>query len=170
MKGTFTMELINQVALAMIEHERGNPRRINHFLRVHNYAKTIAVAEKADPETLKTLEIAALMHDIGIKISLEKYNSATWNHQQEEGPPEADPILRRLNCPAALRERVLWLIAHHHETENVQDIDYQILLEADYLVNAIDRNSPAEEVLQRADQFFKTKTGYYILNSLLGQD
>ena len=161
-------KLINQVALAMVAYERGNQRRINHFLRVHSYAEIIAEAENVDADTLKILKIAALMHDIGIKVSLEKYNNAGWQHQQEEGPIEAEPILRRLNCPAGIRERVLWLIAHHHETEGVEDIDHQILLEADYLVNAIDRGRAAEDVIKRAEEFYQTKTAWLLLKSLLG--
>ena len=65
------MNFIAQVTKAMIEHEHGCPQRINHFLRVYGYAKTIAQLEEVDENTLLTVETVALMHDIGIKISLE---------------------------------------------------------------------------------------------------
>ena len=32
--------------------------------------------------------------------------------------------------------RIIFLVAHHHTFQEVDGIDYQILLEADYLVNA----------------------------------
>ena len=164
------MNFITQVTQAMMQHEHGNSHRINHFLRVNAYAKIIANLEQVDAKTMLTLETVTLMHDIGIKISLQKYNSGAWNYQQQEGPAEARAILQKLECPDELRERVEWLIAHHHETENVEEIDYQILLEADYLVNAIDRKTPAEEVLKGAEKFFKTPAGWSILKHLLGVD
>jgi len=164
------MDFITQVTQAMMQHEHGNAHRINHFLRVYGYAKTIANIEQVDAKTMLTLETVTLMHDIGIKISLQKYNSSAWNYQQSEGPAEARAILIQLDCPDELRERVEWLIAHHHETENVQEIDYQILLEADYCVNAIDRKTPAEDVLTGAGKFFKTAGGWSILKHLLGVD
>lgn len=33
-------------------------------------------------------------------------------------------------------ERITWLVTHHHTYTNVEGMDYQILLEADFLVNA----------------------------------
>ena len=164
------MNIVTQVTFAMLQHEHGNAHRINHFLRVYGYAKTIANAEQVDPETLQTIEVVALMHDIGIKISMQKYNSGAWHYQQLEGPAEARAILVNLPCDSAFMERIEWLIAHHHETTDVVDMDYQILLEADYLVNAIDRKTPADEVWAGAEKFFKTASGWQILKHLLGKD
>ena len=141
------MDFITQVTQAMMQHEHGNAHRINHFLRVYGFGKTIAQLEQVDTKTILTLETVTLMHDIGIKISLQKYNSSAWNYQQSEGPAEARAILEKLDCPNDLRERVEWLIAHHHETVNIQEIDHQILVEADYCVNAIDRKTDRKSVV-----------------------
>lgn len=164
------MNIVTQVTFAMLQHEHGNAHRINHFLRVYGYAKTIANAEQVDHDTLRVIEVVALMHDIGIKVSMQKYNSSAWQYQQLEGPAEARAILANLPCDSAFIERIEWLIAHHHETTNVVGMDYQILLEADYLVNAIDRKTPAEEVWAGAEKFFKTASGWQILKHLLGKD
>lgn len=34
--------------------------------------------------------------------------------------------------------RICYLIAHHHTYDNVEGLDYRILLEADFLVNAME--------------------------------
>lgn len=37
---------------------------------------------------------------------------------------------------AAENERVAYLVGHHHSPAQIDGIDYQILIEADYIVNA----------------------------------
>ena len=124
--------MIEQVLLKMIEYYRGDPRRVNHFLKVFGYAKAIGAGEKLDNNTQEILEIAALTHDIGIRNSEAKYGSSAGKYQQIEGPPEAEMLLRELNVDVVIIERVCWLIAHHHTYNNIEGLDYQILIEADF--------------------------------------
>jgi hypothetical protein len=102
--------------------------------------KAIGELERLDESTQEILEIAALTHDIGIKNRENKYYSSAGNYQQIEGPPEANRLLRDLSVKTSIIERVCWLIAHHHTYTNIQGIDYQILIEADFLVNACEEN------------------------------
>ena len=74
---------INKVTTAMIDYYQGQPKRIQHFLKVHAYAKLIGEQEGLDKEILDILEVAALTHDIGIKISEEKYNSSAGKYQED---------------------------------------------------------------------------------------
>ena len=77
---------VSQAIMEMIQYESGNPQRINHFLKVHSFAKAIGEMEGLDERTLNILEMASVMHDIGIKPSLIKYHSSSGRHQQVEGP------------------------------------------------------------------------------------
>lgn len=70
---------MNTVATEMIKYYAGDKKRINHFIKVHGYAKAIGEAEELDERTMLILETAAYVHDIGIKISEEKYNSSAAN-------------------------------------------------------------------------------------------
>ena len=45
------------------------------------------------------------------------------------------PILKKLEFPAPVTERVAYLIGHHHTYDKIEGMDYQILVEADFLVN-----------------------------------
>ena len=72
---------INKVTTAMIDYYQGDSKRIQHFLKVHAYAKLIGEQEGLDKETL---EVAALTHDIGIKGSEQKYNSSAGKYQEIE--------------------------------------------------------------------------------------
>lgn len=68
-------DMIDRLHIAMIELYRGDARRIQHFCKVHSYAKLIAEMEQVDADTLFVIEAAALTHDIGIHICEEKYGN-----------------------------------------------------------------------------------------------
>lgn len=58
--------MINRLHLEMIRLYAGDPKRIQHFCKVHSYSKLIAELEQVDEATRFILEAAALTHDIGI--------------------------------------------------------------------------------------------------------
>lgn len=60
--------MINRLHYEMIRLYSGDPKRIQHFCKVHSYAKLIAEMEHVDADTLFILEAAALTHDIGIHL------------------------------------------------------------------------------------------------------
>ena len=66
-------EKIVEVALAMIDYNNGDPKRIQHTTKVHAYASLIGRREGLNEDTLFILESAALVHDIGIRASEKKY-------------------------------------------------------------------------------------------------
>ena len=154
------------VALAMAHYNSGDARRINHLLKVHAFAKMIGQAEGLDAGTLEILEVVALTHDIGIRNSEQKFGNCSGAHQQEEGPPEARALLTQLGAEEKLVERVCWLIAHHHTYTNIQGLDYQILIEADFLVNAFEDEMGNDAINSVCNKLFVTKTGKELLNLL----
>ncbi|SFC30299.1 hypothetical protein SAMN05421842_10295 [Clostridium uliginosum] len=56
--------MIEQLIKEMIAYYEGDPKRIQHFIKVHNFSKTIGVLENLDKDTLYILETAAVIHDI----------------------------------------------------------------------------------------------------------
>ena len=66
---------LEPLILKMISYDHGCPGRIQHFLKVYSFAKTIAVSEHLDEKTLFITEAAAIVHDIGIRLCLEKYGA-----------------------------------------------------------------------------------------------
>ena len=157
---------IGDVAAAMCAYNAGDARRVNHLMKVFAFAKTIGEREGLDAQTQEILEVAALTHDIGIRNSERKYGNCTGAHQQEEGPPEARALLIRLGATDALIERVCWLIAHHHTYTNILGMDYQILVEADFLVNAFEDDMDEDAILTVQQKLFCTKTGKELLKNL----
>ena len=58
------------------------------------------------------------------------------------------------------------MIAHHHTYTNVDGMDYRILLEADFLVNAFEGNASIESIQHAKEIFFETETGKHILDTM----
>ena len=159
-------EKLHKLMLSMIGYYSGDAKRIQHFIKVHALAKLIGEEEKLDAKTLYILEAAALTHDIGIRNSEKKYGTCTGKQQEVEGPPEAEKLLQSLGFGADVTERVCWLIAHHHTYNNIEGNDYQILVEADFLVNLYEDNVSLEAVKTAYSRIFKTKAGKNICRTM----
>ena len=124
------MTNFSKLVLKMTEYEGGCVERVNHFLKVFAFAKTIAEGEDVDDATKEILEAAAITHDIGIRVCFEN------------------------------------LIGHHHPYTNINGIDYQILVEADFLVNIFESGMTHEAAEKVCENIFRTKTGKQLLKDL----
>lgn len=160
--------MINRLHSAMIELYGGDAKRIQHFCKVHSYAKLIAEAEKVDGKTLFLIEAAALTHDIGIHICEEKYGSCDGKLQEKEGPSIAKNLLEKLGFDDKASDRVQYLIAHHHTYDNINGIDLQILIEADFLVNMFEDGVSKSAVENAYAKIFKTASGKEICKNMFG--
>lgn len=160
------MDKILQLTDKMINYEKGCPKRINHFLKVYSFASIIAQEEKLDEKTKFILLATTIVHDIGIKISLEKYNSSAGKYQEMEGPIVAQKMLSELDFEKDLIERVCFLIANHHSYDNILGLDYQILIEADFLVNIYEDEMGKETAVNIKNKYFKTEAGKRLLDTL----
>lgn len=160
------MRKIGNVICAMTEYYSQDVRRINHFIKVYGFAKTIGEFEALSEKLQEILEVAAVVHDIGIKISEEKYQSSAGSYQQIEGPPVAKELLERLGYEADFIDRVCYLVGHHHTYTGIDGMDYQILVEADFLVNINEDQIGAKEIQRIREKIFKTDTGLKLLSEL----
>lgn len=162
---------IAKLMAAMIGYDHGDARRIHHLVKVHDFAATIAAAEGVDEDTTYVLEAAAIVHDIGIHISEQKYGCCDGKHQEQEGPAEARKLLQQTGCFSdAQIDRVCWLVGHHHTYSHVESIDHRILLEADFLVNVYEDNLSKKGAVNFRNNVFRTPTGISLLNAMLDLD
>lgn len=149
----------NLLIMKMTEYYTKDPARIQHFMKVYGYSRMIGEMEGLDGETQEILETAAILHDIGIKKSEELYGDAAGKHQEELGPAIAEEMLREMAYPEKVIERVSYLVGHHHTYENMDGQDYQILVEADFLVNLYEDHTSQEGVRSAMKRIFKTSSG-----------
>lgn len=158
--------MMERLLTAMIEYDRGDAPRIQHFIKVYEFARIIGKMEKLDEHTQLILESAAIVHDIGIHMAERKYGSSNGKYQEIEGPAEAEKLLKVLGWPSDVTERVSYLVGHHHTYRNMDGLDYQILVEADFLVNLYEDDiSPAGQK-HAYEKIFKTESGKLLCRTL----
>lgn len=157
---------ISEVTKKMIDYSDGNLHDINHFLKVYAYAKTIGEIENLDSKTQEVLEVAALLHDIACPLCREKYGNTNGKYQEKEGELLTAEFLKDTGYSDEFIKRVVYLVGQHHTFMDIPDMDYQILIEADYIVNADESNYSEINIRNTMESVFKTMTGISLLKSI----
>jgi uncharacterized protein len=152
---------------AMTTYDHGDAMRIQHFMKVHAYAALIGIQEQIPADTLFVLETAAIVHDIGIHVSEQKYGSSNGKYQEMEGPDEARRLLGDLGGYTEEQiSRVCYLVGHHHTYTQMDGMDYQILVEADFLVNIYEDQLSEDAIDSVYRKIFRTNTGKMLLKEM----
>ena len=144
-------------------------RRVNHALKVLRFSEEILLGEKIVGDMAETVVLTAALHDIGIHESERKYNSSSGKYQEIEGPPIANRILREMGISDPITKRVCYIIGGHHTPTKVDDVDFQIIWEADLLVNIEEgglENDKNANMTKIISENFKTATGKRIAETL----
>ena len=141
----------------MIDFYQGNLRDIEHFLKVWAYAKTIGEQESVDENTQGILELAAVVHDISCPLCREKYGNTNGKNQELESEPLVKEFFEGMPVSEQKVERIIWLVTHHHTYTNIDGIDYQILIEADFLVNASESKFSKVSIENAKSRIFKRR-------------
>lgn len=157
---------IDLLELKMMDFNRGDPKRIQHLMKVHRFAQMLGHMEGLDEHTQFVTECAALVHDIGIRPAEEKYGACSGPLQEQEGPAYARPMLEELGLSPADVDRICYLVGHHHTYTAIDGPDYQILVEADFLVNLYEDQLGPEAVDSALERIFRTRSGKQLCRTL----
>jgi hypothetical protein len=134
--------LKDRVAVEMKRYFGQDFKRIGHASKVARYAEQLVKDEKGD---MAVVIISAYLHDIGIQEAERKYQSSDARYQEQEGPPVAEAILKKLKAEQALIDEVCDIVGHHHHPRPEETVNFKILYDADLIVNLEEKNS--EELL-----------------------
>lgn len=167
---SYSKQQLDDLFMDMIAYYDGDPKRIQHFTKVHSYARLIGIGEELDDASLFILEAAAYTHDIGIRVAEEKYGRCDGKLQEQEGPIIAQKMLSQLGFENYIVERICFLICHHHTYDNIDGLDYQILVEADFLVNLYEDDAGNRAIDKAYKRIFKTETGKKIFRLMFGYE
>lgn len=167
---SYSKQQLDDLFMDMIAYYDGDPKRIQHFTKVHSYARLIGIGEELDDASLFILEAAAYTHDIGIRVAEEKYGRCDGKLQEQEGPIIAQKMLSQLGFENYIVERICFLIGHHHTYDNIDGLDYQILVEADFLVNLYEDDAGNRANDKAYKRIFKTETGKKIFRLMFGYE
>ncbi|MEY8365067.1 HD domain-containing protein [Anaerovoracaceae bacterium 41-7] len=155
-----------QMIQKMIDFYEGSVHDVEHFLKVLSYAGMIGKLEGLDEKTQDILEMAAIVHDIACPLCREKYGNTDGKHQEAESEALLRPFLFEFNLAEEVLERVIYLVSHHHTFSGIDGQDYQILVEADFLVNASEAQMSRAQIEAFKGKVAKTETGKGLLDSI----
>lgn len=154
----------------MVDFFEGDPRRCQHFIKVASLCRYLAAAEGADAALAELVEAAGLVHDCGIKISEQKYGKGhcSGRQQEEEGPGPARKMLIASGYAREAVDRICYLVGHHHTYSNIDGLDYQILVEADFLVNFYEDAMDVGSIKSVVSSIFRTESGIALAKAMFG--
>ena len=150
---------ISLIMEKMIKVSNGSFHDIDHFMKVWSYAKTIGELEALDSETQFLLEAEAITHDIACPVCREKYGSASGKLQEQESPLLIKAFFAETDLTESQSDRISYVVGHHHTYEGVDGLDWRILLEADYIVNASENGYSKENVQNFLNTHARTAAG-----------
>lgn len=91
---------------------------------------------------------------------LRRSSSSSGKHQEKEGPAEARRLMEQVGgYTEAQMARVKYLVANHHTYQNIQGMDYQVLVEADFLVNLYEEGSREQTRKSVCERISRIQTG-----------
>jgi len=140
-------------------------RRIQHALKVLDFAEKILEREDADPLVVKG---AAILHDIGIQEAERKHGSSAGKYQEIEGPPLAREILQKLSVDPDRIEHICKIVGSHHSARDIDTPEFRIIWDADWLVNLPEEhpNIGLDELPDFIDRIFRTEAGRALARDL----
>ncbi len=144
-------QLVAHAAEAMRRRFGADRKRVCHALRVLRLTdELLEAAEPLAPGQALGARLCAVLHDIGIQQAERLHGSAAARFQELEGPPIASDILQALSVTPALTERVCHIVGRHHTATAVDGPDFQLLWEADLLVNLMEDGARDSAALRGA--------------------
>ena len=158
--------MITMILNKMIDYFQTDVKRINHAIKVFNFAQIISVDESIDEKTKEIIIYTSILHDIGIKEAEKKYNSSKGKYQEMEGPSIAREMLSDLKISEGIIDRVCFIVGNHHSYSKIDGVDFQIVVEADFLVNIYEDNTSKNAIENINEHIFKTISGKKLLKTM----
>ncbi len=159
--------MLREQAIQSMKKYFGEQRFVDHTLKVLSYGERILEGEAGSRGDIPVdferaaVTLACVFHDIGIPEARERYGSFEAPYQEELGPPVARKLMEEIGVRPDLLERVAYLVGNHHSRDKIDGEDFQILWEADFLVNVQEGNLTLEkgQEARAVEQNLKTVTG-----------
>jgi len=122
-----------KIAKLLVDHFQSDFRRITHALEVLKHAERIM--EDTQGYDYEIVVASALLHDAGIKPSVEILGYSNGTTQEQYGPPVIAELLKSIDFPPEKITIVSEIVGNHHSPSRYDYIELKILKEADGIVN-----------------------------------
>jgi len=153
-------ELVTRLHKEVIEYFASTDlSQIGHTEAVHNFAQLLATLEKCDEHKQCMIEMSALLHDIGCPNAKLKYGNTNAPNQEKEGKPKAEEILATYPMPDTDKQLLAEVVGLHHHHNNLKEMGFEILAEADLIVNLLEGYYKLEQAQYLFEHLVTTRSG-----------
>ena len=131
-------------------------------------------------DRMDTLLIAMMEHEApdaeGIQHLLKVHEFARLIGRMEGLPAglqetlEAAAVVHDIGIHPAVIERVAYLVGRHHTYTDIDGVDYQILVEADFLVNLFENDEPPQARQAVYRRVFRTESGKRLFRAMFAPE
>lgn len=150
----------------MLARPDTTPHDAAHMMKVWGYTHLICDMEQVTRSVRLLAESEAAVHDIACPLCREKYGRADGFLQECESEDLLKPFLTDCGLSAKQIDRIIHVVSYHHSPKMADGLDFQILLEADYLTNAEESGYPWERIREAAGNLFQTASGLLLLKTI----
>jgi hypothetical protein len=157
--------LKERIGLEMKKYFGTDFKRVYHAVKVARFAEQILKMEGGNPLVVMG---AAYLHDLGTHEAERNHGSPSGHHQEIEGPALAREILEKLSIQKEIIDKITDIIGHLHRPREEETLEFQILYEADWLVNLEEEGTSKdrEKVGGLIGRVFRTVTGKQLAEKL----
>lgn len=158
--------LVSEILHNMLLRPDLSMHDINHLLKVYAYTSCLAQAESLSQRDQNAAKIAAIVHDIACPLCRQKFGKAIWTQQEYYGGLLVRQFFVETDIDQDLLEDIVYMVEHHHTLTAVNSLPFQILVEADFLVNADEHPYSQAQCQVAENAVFKTVTGKALLHGI----
>jgi hypothetical protein len=155
-----------KVLLEAVIYFENDFTQIDHMFKVLGFALALSENEEINDVDRTVIALSAILHDIGIPEAKKRFHSSDGRYQEMLGPDIARRILESCGVGESIRDRVCFIVAHHHSYDQVDGLDFRILVEADFLVNIHEGYVEEREAPAVYDRHIKTDIGKKLFKKL----
>jgi len=155
----------NNLLKELTNNYGNNLKLINHTKKVLKYAEQLLRKEKGDWNIIVP---AAILHDIGVKVTKGKNDSSKEKYQKNEGPLIAKKILLRFGLNLEYIKEICEIIAYHQCQKCIDSVNFKIFYDAHLLSNFKDKTKSLckSELKQLINKLFFTNTAKQIAEKM----
>lgn len=164
------LNMIDYAMDRMIIYYGSDLKEIYRGMKVHELARYIGQGERLEENEQFCLEIAAMLHNVGLKEMTEVTGDPEHIEKVRAlyAEEEVKKILKPLDFGSVVEGRVAYLAGHSSDYKNAQRKDHRVLVEAIAIVDILDNQYDAFTVSEIYEKVFETEMGRALCRKLFG--
>ena len=163
----------SKIMKEMILYYGNNLKKINEFLNVYTYSKIIGELENLDEKRQELLEVYAITNNISNNELEKKDEIESLTFKKMHGPNIVSEMLKKIGYDEDLIKKAVQQIQSNNfekivegEEFSIDGLDLQILLEANFLADAVLGKIDKKNFEHARLNLFRTKSGKDIFEAM----